>query len=85
MSTALRPWLSGVTEAHLLNDGERVDIRWVDGMTSAHDFVLLKKEPGFYLIHHETKVWVALKLVQFRKIPMSKRFIREAIEKRNGR
>lgn len=81
--TALRPWLSGATEAHLLKEGERIDILWADGLTSAHDFVILQGEPGCYITHHGTKVWAALKLVQFRKIPMAKKFIREAMKKRD--
>mgnify|MGYP000538050692 CR=1 FL=1 len=75
MSTLLRPWKSGTTEGGDLKVGERIDIRWVDGTTSAHDFAPNGDgEPGFTLNHHDTKVWVALNLVDFRKIPLSKGF-----------
>jgi hypothetical protein len=69
-----RPWLSGPNDRRTLKVGDRLDVKWANGNTSAHDFV---KDPerglGFWLNHQETKIWVDLALVEFRVIPMAKK------------
>jgi len=70
--TSSRPWLKG-TSAEGLREGDRIDILWGDGFTSAHDFALRKGVPGVVLNYHDTHVWVPLKDIQHRKIPLNKR------------
>lgn len=73
----LRPWQSDLSEASSIKEGERVDVKWADGVTSAHEFGLRRGIPGFWLIHHDTKIWVELALVQYRKIPGAKKLPRD--------
>lgn len=70
----LPPWLSSPKDRLTLKEGDRIEVRWGNGNTSAHDFVKQGSDLGFWLNHHETKIWVDLKLpVEFRKIPGGKK------------
>lgn len=76
MPTLLRPWIEGKLAKTICVEGDRVDVKWKDGITSGHDYALRKGEPGFILNNHDTLVWVPMSLVQFRKIPLAKKSAR---------
>jgi len=84
--TVLRPWIDGKHAGEHCAVGDRVDVRWKDGVNTGHEYALGSKgEPGFILNNHDTPVWVPMKAVQFRKIPGSKKRVSVSINPRPRR